>query len=122
MYVWHKVLIIVTIIYHSCPIVSGESNNVSRINCDCDVLQITTPDGSSSNFTKQNDTIFMKPYYFSMKRNLISWGLQKWSYKEYDSKLEKFMTKRILNKNFFSFENWLEMTLIVLTSILIHRK
>ena len=96
--------IIVTIFYHSCAIVSGESNNVSRVNCDCDVLQITTPDGSSSNFTKQNGLISMKPYYLSMKRSLISWRKRKWSYDKFDPRWGKFMTIQKLNENFFSFE------------------
>ena len=104
MYVWHKMFIIVAIIYHSCAIVSGESNNVSRVNCDCDVLQITTPDGSSSNFTKQNGLISMKPYYLSMKRSLISWRKRKWSYDKFDPRWGKFMTIQKLNENFFSFE------------------
>ena len=96
--------IIVAIIYHNCAIVSSQSSIVPRINCDCDVLQITTF-GFSSNFTKQNGLISRKPYYLSMKQTLISWNNQKWSYNKYDSKLKRFMPKIKFNTNFFSFEN-----------------
>ena len=103
MYVWHKMFIIVAIIYHSCAIVSSESNNVSIVNCDCDVLQITSP-SFSVNFTKQNGLISKKPYYFSMRRNLISWSKQKWFHYKYNSEMEMFYIIQQLNENFFSFE------------------
>ena len=108
MYGWCQIFIIMAMIYHTCIIVSGTRliiRDLANENCDCDVLQITEPDGSSSNYTRQNGVINFRPYFFSMKRNLISWNKQKWSYDKYDSKLNKFTTKLKLNEDYFSFEN-----------------
>ena len=101
----YQMFIIVAIIYHNCAILSGKPNIIKKgsDNCDCDVLQITMPDGSS-NFTKQTGLINRKQYYFSMKRNLISWNKQKWSYGVYVSKSKKSMPIQEVNNNFFSFE------------------
>ena len=97
MTVLQKMFIIVAIIYQTCSIVSGKSDD-----CDCDILQITGPDGSSHNFTKQDDKINGKPYYFSMRRNMISWDNEKWSYDKYSSK--SFVPNQRIEPKSFSFE------------------
>ena len=97
---FQKMFIIVVTIYQTCSIVSSEESG----DCDCDVLQITGPDGFCHNFTKQNDILNGKPYYFSMKRNMISWDNEKWSYDKYNSSLKSFVPNQRFKSNFFSFE------------------
>ena len=109
MTVLQKMFIIVAITYHTCAIVSGtrrptvmptdESND-----CNCDVLQITGPDGFCHNFTKQNEKLNGKPYFFSMKRNMISWDNGQWSYDKYNSSLNTFVTQKKFDPKSFSFE------------------
>ena len=106
MYVWYQMFFIVTIIYHTCTIVSGNSVHKSDI-CDCDVLQIDDPDGviGYQNFTKQNQTLNGKPIYFSIQQNIISWYYTVWHYEEYDANWELFRPRFTYNSPFFSFEN-----------------
>ena len=100
MFVWYQMFIIVVIIYHTCAIVSGTSDN-----CNCDVLQINGDLIGNQSFLKQNDNINGKPYYFSSRWNLISWKHTYWSYEKYDSSMETFVTTAIYDPKFFSFEN-----------------
>ena len=100
MNVFQKMFIIVVTIYQTCSIVSSEESG----DCDCDVLQITGPDGSSHNFTKQDDKINGKPYFFSMRRNMISWDNEKWSYDKYNSSSNSFVSQQKFKPKFFSFE------------------
>ena len=58
-----------------------------------------------ANFTKQNGTLINgKPYYFSMKRNIIYWEGTQWSYENYDSDSEKFVTKMKVDAKLFIVE------------------
>ena len=58
-----------------------------------------------ANFTKQNGTLINgKPYYFSMKRNIIYWEGTQWSYENYDSDSKKFETKMKVRAEFFIVE------------------
>ena len=106
MNVLQKMFIIAAIICQTCSIVSGSNPIVFPVDesddCDCDVLQITGPDGSSHNFTKQDDKINGKPYFFSMRRNMISWDNEKWSYDKYSSK--SFVPNQRIEPKSFSFE------------------
>ena len=97
MNVFQKMFIIAATIYQFCSFVSGEIDD-----CDCDVLQITGPDGFCHNFTKQIDKLNGKPYYFSMRRNMISWDNEKWSYDKYSSK--SFVPQKKFEPKSFSFE------------------
>ena len=64
----YQTFIVVAIIHLSYTVLA---NGINR--CDCDDLQIQDPDGDigNQNFTKQNDTHNMKPYYFSIQRNML---------------------------------------------------
>ena len=107
MYVWYQMFFIVTIIYYTCTIVSGNSVRKSD-SCDCDVLEIDDPDPDLigyQNFTKQNQTINGKPIYFSIQQNVISWYYEVWHYEEYDANIEFFRPRFKYDPPFFSFEN-----------------
>ena len=63
-------------------------------NCDCDVLQINDPrlgSNGNQNFTKQNDTLNEKPYFFSTQKNMISWKGKYWTYEIYNDHWKKFI-------------------------------
>ena len=98
MYVWYQKFIFVTIIYRTFtngthPVTSGSSVIANEsANCDCDVLQMNSPDDWFDNqtFTKQNDTRNRKPIYFSTRGNMISWNQHYWSYDKYNSHSDMF--------------------------------
>ena len=82
-----QMFIIMAIIYSSHTVLANESDT-----CECHVLQIRDPDGSIGvqNFTKQNDTMFGYPYYFSTKQNMISSDNKYWYYGQYNDTEKKF--------------------------------
>ena len=92
------IFIILVIIYSSYSVLAKESEN-----CDCD-LQVTNPEGSSLNFTKQNDALNGKPYYCSMNGKLIYWDNKKWSYYKYNYDSEKFVKTNKFGAKKFSIE------------------
>ena len=112
MYVWYQMLIFVAIIYHTCangarPVTSGSSVIANEnANCDCDVLQISSPVGwfGDQTFTKQNDTRNGKSIYFSTQRNMISWNNHYWSYDKYNGHSEIFESLKNYTTGLFSFD------------------
>ena len=94
--------IIVAIIYSSYSVLADESNN-----CDCDILQIYSPDAlfDYQNFTKQNATHNGKPIYFSTQKYMISWNNHRWYYEKYNAYSKQFEWRENYVTKSFSFEN-----------------
>ena len=103
MYFMCQMFIIMAIIYSSHTVLANESDT-----CECHVLQIRDPYAliGIQNFTKQNDTMFGNPYYFSTKQNRIASNNEYWVYHQYNATEKKFeLIKKYSKEDFFSIEN-----------------
>ena len=76
--------------------------------CDCDVLEVKS-NGTigNQNFTRQRHTLFGKPFYFSMKKDVIYWNKTYWSFSVHiDEGFQKyFHEEQKYEMNFFSPRN-----------------
>ena len=100
MYGQCQIFTIVAIIYSSISVLAAK--RFPNENCDCDVLQVNETSGviGNQNFTKQNDTLNGKPYYFSIQRNMLSWDNHYWTYDKYNALTKMFES---LQKNYSNY-------------------
>ena len=106
MYASCQIFSILAIIY-SLHSVLCAPNFYESDNCDCDVLQINDPrlgSNGNQNFTKQNDTLNGKPYFFSTQQNIISWKGKYWTYDIYNDHLNMSMLIQSYRSKHFSFD------------------